>query len=313
MTRIAYLLDAFPTWSETFVLNELRALRCRGFEPWVFTLAEGEEGVDHPGLDELLSRTFLLDTGYGRPAMLGNAARGVLAGPLDWGRTERCARILGAPYPWLHRLTSRHARELRRLGISRVHVHFGGPALRWGALLALEAAVPLSVTLHRYDIFAKPLPELKKLEEVVDSWVTVSRFNKRYMEEVLGLDGDRISVIPCGVDTSFFSPGRPQEKKPGKILTVARLAEEKGLFHLLEAASVLRERGLETQWVVVGDGPERERLEKDIRRRGLSGRVRLLGPGRSTEVRSHLRQAEVFALPSLSEGAPVSYMEAMAV
>ncbi|MFA9460964.1 glycosyltransferase family 4 protein [Thiohalorhabdus sp. Cl-TMA] len=313
MTRIAYVLDAFPAWSETFVLNELLEMQRRGLEPWVFALDEGEQGVSHPGVDEVLPRTAYLGPRAGGWTGLLEASGALLTRPGGWMRTERWARALGPPYPWLHRATAPVAKRLQALGISRIHVHFGGPALRWAVLMARESGIPLSATLHRYDLFSRPLPELRAVEEGVDFWVTVSDFNKRFMTERLGLRGEKIEVLPCGVDTQYFSPAARVEVRSGKILTVARLAEEKGLFYLVEAAHQLRTQGHDFEWIVLGGGPQKEAVEDAIRDRELQGRVKLVGPGNSADVRRHLRESRVFVLPSLSEGAPISYMEAMSV
>jgi colanic acid/amylovoran biosynthesis glycosyltransferase len=69
---------------------------------------------------------------------------------------------------------------------------------------------------------------------------------------------------------------------------------------------------------LVGDGPERERLERQARALGIGDRVRMLGPLPWEQVRGRLAEASVFALPSVRlpsgrmEGIPVALMEAMA-
>ena len=90
------------------------------------------------------------------------------------------------------------------------------------------------------------------------------------------------------------------------VLTLARLDRQKGLTTLLEAAELVPE----ARFVVAGEGPERPMLEAQIRRLGLEHRVTLLG--HRSDVPQLLAGCDLFVLPSLYEGLPVSILEAMA-
>ena len=104
-----------------------------------------------------------------------------------------------------------------------------------------------------------------------------------------------------------------------RVLTVAALQPYKGLEVLLEAAGRLRERlGARLSWEVIGEGPLRRRLEREIARRGLSGTVRLAGALRQDEVARRLAAADLVVLTSVvapdgqMEGIPVALMEGLA-
>ncbi len=96
------------------------------------------------------------------------------------------------------------------------------------------------------------------------------------------------------------------------ILSVGRLSQEKGHADLVAALGHLRSLApdLSFRLVLVGDGPERTRLEEDARARGLSERV--VFAGHHADVRPFYALADVLVLPSYSEGSPNVLLEAMA-
>ncbi|MGZ4415269.1 MAG: glycosyltransferase, partial [Gaiellaceae bacterium] len=94
-----------------------------------------------------------------------------------------------------------------------------------------------------------------------------------------------------------------------RLISVGRLAAPKDWSTLLWALARLEPETF-SELVIVGDGPERERVEDELARRSLAGRVRLLGE--RDGVPSLLADADVFVLASRSEGLPLSVIEAMA-
>jgi glycosyltransferase involved in cell wall biosynthesis len=98
---------------------------------------------------------------------------------------------------------------------------------------------------------------------------------------------------------------------------VASLEAVKGHRYLIEACRILKERGIDFHCELVGDGPLRQDLERQIARSGLGGRVRLLGGQPRARVAQLLANAHAAALAShptkdgKREGIPVALMEAM--
>jgi glycosyltransferase involved in cell wall biosynthesis len=100
------------------------------------------------------------------------------------------------------------------------------------------------------------------------------------------------------------------------VLFVGRLVERKGVAHLIEALGQLKNQN-RTQLVVVGEGPERPRLEARARELGLSDRVVFRGRISDAELRRAYEMADVFVLPAVldargdTEGLGVVLLEAM--
>ncbi len=119
-----------------------------------------------------------------------------------------------------------------------------------------------------------------------------------------GLDAAKIVWIPNGVDLAAFAG--PRHEETGLVLYVGRLNAQKRLDVLLRAIARVPRAKLE----LAGEGEEKGALEALARELGVSERVRFLGP-RSDVALLHAR-AQVFVLPSASEGLPNALLEALA-
>ncbi|MCC6767262.1 MAG: glycosyltransferase [Deltaproteobacteria bacterium] len=135
-----------------------------------------------------------------------------------------------------------------------------------------------------------------------------------------GRAGGRTDVIPSGVDTNRFRPGADRAAAKAAlgldaatpvIGTVGRLEPRKGTATLIAAVHALGDAGRTLAAVVVGDGPLRSEIERDVAARGLASRVRLLGD--RADVREVLAALDAFVLPSRTEGMSNALLEAMAM
>ena len=121
------------------------------------------------------------------------------------------------------------------------------------------------------------------------------------------LDTRRLRFIPNGVDLGRFSPG-PAHIGPCTIGTVAALRAEKNVGRLVRAFAALPVP--DARLVIVGDGPERAKLEALASELGVAGRTRFTG--RLADPAPMYREFDVFALSSDTEQQPLSLLEAMA-
>ena len=119
----------------------------------------------------------------------------------------------------------------------------------------------------------------------------------------------RVRVIPNGVDLVRFAPSlRPPSWPYLRVLYVGRLEPEKNVARLIEAVASLRRVAIEL--VIVGDGAERAALEALARSLGV--RATFVGAAPYCHMPSWFAEADVFVLPSLTEGHPKALLEAMA-
>lgn len=124
-----------------------------------------------------------------------------------------------------------------------------------------------------------------------------------------GVAPAKIRVIANGVDCDRYSAA-PRKRPIRRIVTVANLREEKGHDTLIVAASLVAERHPDIEIALVGDGPLRASLVRQVNLRGLRGRVRFLGE--RNDIPAQLAAADLFVLPSRTEASPNALIEAMA-
>lgn len=119
-----------------------------------------------------------------------------------------------------------------------------------------------------------------------------------------------VSYIPNGVDIERFDSDR--ETVDGRILFVGRLAPKKRVRDLIEAYETVAEAVPESELVIVGTGSQRDELEELVDRLDLSDDVTFEGHVPDDAVPDYYASAEVFALPSVWEGHPLTLLEAWA-
>lgn len=148
-----------------------------------------------------------------------------------------------------------------------------------------------------------------------DAVITTGEAIKRQMVEINGFDPSRIVSIPTGVDLDRFDPlrVRPSIEGPGfKIGAIGVLRNWKGHSHLIEAAPRILEEIGEATIYIVGDGPQRRNLTRQIRDLGLEGRV--LMAGHREDIPEVLASLDVVVHPSYeNEGIPQVVLQAMAM
>ncbi|HEY7335241.1 MAG TPA: glycosyltransferase family 4 protein [Bryobacteraceae bacterium] len=219
-------------------------------------------------------------------------------------------------------------RDFLRKGSYRiVHTHTSKGGFV-GRLAARMAGVPVIVhTAHGF-AFHESSPRSTRLfysslERMASRWcdriVCVSEFHHRWALELGMCHPSRILAIPNGVadvaGQSRADPGETRRRLGAKagdaiVLSMARLAGDKGLQYLIEAAAMIRPGARTARLVIGGDGPDRARLEDMTRRLGVADRVRFLGFRQ--DVGDLLRACDLVALPSLREGLSMFLLEAMA-
>ena len=180
-------------------------------------------------------------------------------------------------------------------------------------LTALATRLPIVRTRH----ISAPVPRnflTRWLYGRATRIVTTGEALKRELVERTGVPAERIESVPTGADPQRYEPGekRAARTRVGLPLDslligiVATLRSWKGHRYLVEALPA------GAMLVIVGDGPQREALEAQVRAAGLQERVRFAGNQR--DVVPWLQALDVFALPSYAnEGVPQALLQAMLV
>jgi colanic acid/amylovoran biosynthesis glycosyltransferase len=125
----------------------------------------------------------------------------------------------------------------------------------------------------------------------------------------------KVSVVPPGINLDAFTPG-PRSRdgtEPLRILSVGRLHWKKGYEYALQAVRELLDRGIDCRYRIIGDGPAKDAVLYARSDLGLEAIVDVLGALPSALVREEMQSADVFLHAATSEGFCVAVIEAQAM
>jgi glycosyltransferase involved in cell wall biosynthesis len=307
--RVAHVLDAMGGGTKKHIELLIAGQMARGVD---VTLAL-------PLSREFSARSALMD--YAFPAAM--RARGV--------RVEQ--------FPFVHgRIAPREdlacvvalVRFFRRERLDVVHTHSAKAGMlgRVAAAVARTSAIvhtPYSLPFRQEEAQGARYWLYYALERmagaVTDVMIATSRGEQAEILRAALVPPERVRLVPNCFDLHRYEyafDGRAAAKtKLGfdtdrfVIGTVARLSPQKDIGTLVSAAAAIRDRGVNIQVVIVGDGEQKAAIEQQIRALGLTNQFLLTGA--RSDYRDFVNAFDVFAFPSLWEGLPYAPLEAMAV
>lgn len=305
--HIVILVHAFPTPSETFVVDHVLGLHRAGWQP---TILCGT--LDRARLASVAARTGVTV----RTELIAPALRSVRA--LSAAALRALPAALQAPRLGTSRAgvgliaqAGNLRPALRRLAPAVVHAHFAPAGI--AAALALRGSIPLVVDFHGWDFNSFPRQVgWKAMAQALRGCTLVahSEFAERRVRAGLGAEVVR---VPLGVDLDLFrGPERPSAwPRPSRWLVVGRLFGIKGQAIALRTLALARTRdpALDAEITLVGEGPD----EVDLRRLAVelrvSERVRFTGALDHGEVAREMTRADLLLVPSVvhPEGAEEAF------
>ena len=228
-------------------------------------------------------------------------------------------------------------RIAKRNSIDIIHSHFAYPEGFVGALVKDAIRKPLVITCHGYDI--NTVPEIgygirlrKEYDTLVrialrsaDAVISVStRMKKKIIE--LGIDPNKVYIIPNGVDLKLFRPPSKQDIediiKVRKlfginddeflIVKTRHLHPVYGLHYLIYAMKMVTQRVKNVKLIITGEGPLRDTLLELARKLEVDKYVRFVGTVPRILMPKLMQASSIYVNTSLSEGCPVSLIEAAA-
>ncbi|HXW13692.1 MAG TPA: glycosyltransferase family 4 protein [Terriglobia bacterium] len=233
-------------------------------------------------------------------------ARGVTA------KTVHC----GGRFDWRGVQAIRQIVRAHRIDV--VHTH-GYKADLYGYLAARREGRPVVATCHNWLAGGTKLAFYNFLDRIVlrrfDALGAVSDVIAEKLVS-FGVQRERIRVIANGIDIRAFasaSAATPDPTRaPGEHILgiIGRLDLQKGFEYLLRAVANLRSSFPGLSLLIVGEGPDRGKIEELVSHHGLTGHVMMTG--RQTDMPKIYNSFDIFVLPSLNEGLPMTLLEAMA-
>ena len=327
----AYLVSRYPDITHTFIVGEVQALRAAGVrvETAAVRKAPDQDVLSDLSREERDRTRALLPAG---PARLLTAhgrafSRSPRAYVATLVRALRIAHAGGRARLWqlfyfAEAILLWEWMEEQRL--HHVHVHFAnvssdlamlacgfanaaGAQPRWTWSMTLHGPVELlDVASHKLAIKAEDAAAVVCISDFAHSQLAAL-----VEPEALG----RLHTVRCGIDVDAFAPLPRSERAGGEaeILCVGALSRRKGHQVLLEAFAQVQPALPGARLTLVGDGPERDALERRATELGIAEAVEFAGAVAHDRVGDLYARADVFCLPSFAEGVPTVLMEAMAM
>lgn len=329
--RVAFVVNAFPVVSETFVLRQIVGAIDQGHEVDIYACDRGDDAIGAAASVfshyRLAERVRYLDVPASAPRRLAAAADILRRGwrtptlytralnPARYGRMALSQRLLISA----HKLV-RHGRRMYDI----IHCQFGPLGVIASRLRDIGAWDGAVITAFRgYDA-------TKLLKESPRRYADLFRDGEFFLpvsqalRDILsahGCDPAKMQVHHSGIDCDSLEY-RPRTLVPGervRLMSIARLVEKKGIDFAVRAAAGLVTRGYNVEYEVIGDGPERGALMRLIEQLDMGMRIRLAGPRPHSETLAALNRAHLLIAPSVTaadgdqEGIPNVVKEAMAL
>lgn len=315
-----YIMSRFPKLTETFVLDEMLEMKRIGTRLLIMPLWRERAAVTHADVQKLMPNVSFLPTLnlgivrdnawflWRRPGKLLSV----------WGTLLRhnaaSARYLAGALAILPKVASM-ARRAENNKVAHIHAHFAShPAAAAYAINKLTG-IPFSFTAHGSDLHRDQAMLAEKVAQA-GLVVTISDYNRQFIQRyVPEAVMDKVEVVRCGVDAEEFPEYSGRTSAVLQIGCIGTLHEVKGQHHLLAACARLQG---EYHLHLIGDGPDRAKLEALCRSYNLNDKVTFHGYLERGAVKALLGNLDVVCAPSVKsrdgrrEGIPVVLIEAAA-
>lgn len=210
---------------------------------------------------------------------------------------------------------------LRQRQIDAVITVGAGDKMFWGRLVARRVGIPVVLSALHSTGWPDGVGRLNRmLTPITDAFIAVAESHGRFLAKNLKLDASRVVAIANGVDTERFAP-IPDVAAVRRDLgigptdpvvgIVAALRPEKNHELFLAMAQRVSRQLPSSRFLIIGDGPCRDAIERRARDLEIADRALFLGS--RDDVPRLLAAMDVFALTSHIEANPVSILEAMSV
>ena len=315
--KVGYVVKRYPRFSETFIVNEILAHERAGWIPHLFSLLPPNDTHFQESISQVRAPVIYLPAEKPKGSDLWRMIRDALQ---QFPRAkEVLANAVSTTAQEIHQAISL-ALSIRKSRVDHLHAHFATSAATVARLASQIAGIPYSLTAHAKDIFHTEVDDTSLREKIAGSSaiVTVSDYNADHLRARFPECSSKVVRIYNGLHLPEF-PFEASQDREQRIVAVGRLVEKKGFLHLLEALAMLVKQGVCVDCEILGDGPQRNRLETQLAKLELGDHIRLLGAVPQRLVYDKIRRAALLAAPCVTaadgdrDGLPTVVLEAMAM
>ncbi|MBO2544280.1 glycosyltransferase [Salegentibacter sp. BDJ18] len=308
--KIALVLGAFPTISETFIVNQITDLIDKGHEVSIFAFQKNNCEVIHQGV---LEYNLLEKTVYFQEIQISKFGRYFdflkfivlnrkhinffkIIQIFNFQRHGKKAINLRnyTKFKWI----------LNHASFDIIHVHFGTNATYIAQMKALGyfANTRFITSFHGYDISPHLMNTYPKKYELLLQEVDLITANTKYTKSLIQnlTNSHKIEILPVGLDTGKFKKNRFNKNQDFTMLFIGRLIELKGPHLTVEILNSLVKRGHKNiKLIIVGEGELKDLLVELIGNYNLQEKVKLTGALSQESIIELMETADVFLLPGI--------------
>lgn len=296
----------FPNINQPWLSTSIAQVPKQGMDLKIFSTTKGDCNYTQVVNDyDLLAKTELLEVSgfaslkqlffnFFSPKLYSRSIKGLFSSKEYFSSNKGIlsnlfTRLLLAPY-------------LDKRNVNIIHCH-SEPAGHKLLPFIKSQGVPFVITFHGLQPSGvNRLPVNMRVEYTEHaSAILVNTEFARQTYAKLGADIEKIQVIPQGLDINKFAylPKAFPKNETVKLLTVGRLNEEKGQKYAIEAISQLIRKGYNVDYTLIGQGPDKERLENLVENLDIQQYVNFLSVMSGDEIVAEYQKAHILILPSL--------------
>lgn len=209
--------------------------------------------------------------------------------------------------------------SLHILGEKLDWLHFGFGTMALGREnLAKVIGAKMAVSFRGFDFYIYPVKNPDAYQCLFSKNVSYHVLSEGMKNGLIlqGIPSSSIQIITPAIDLTLFSSfeeNSSQNRKVISFISVARLHWIKGLDYSLEALAILKEKGIDFTFTIIGEGVEEERLKFSAYQLGIMDKVHFLGKLSPQQLKEQLSQADFYLQYSIQEGFCNSVLEAQAM
>jgi colanic acid/amylovoran biosynthesis glycosyltransferase len=309
--KIAFIVNYFPSLSETFILNQITDLIEKGHSVEIYSFNRGKSDFTHGSVSQyrLLEHT----TYFEGPSSSLTAKLNLVGHYIVNGALESVKKVGSKLFNiktfkkqlYTYSISLSLEKFLKRMSPDIVHAHFGqrGTVVADVMKRMNNPGFKLVVTFHGYDLNPLYLHRYKKEYRTLFRFADAITVNTKYLAEVLLSVYDKprnLTILPAGLKTDQYqkTSGRTQTLYDFTMVFCGRLIELKGPHLAIEIVNCLVKRGRKNVRLrIIGNGEMKEKLEVQVDKLSLREHVQLLGSMKQEEVINELNNADLFLLP----------------
>lgn len=317
--RVSYVTIQFPRPSETFVTREVRALKDLGVDVSVYTLRPRHENAERMTKERGIDDIPVHDEVFGSLPIF-----------LRWG-VANPFKVLGFVF-WIVQRTRTDPVDLikslllvpRAIAVFKkicdqrpdvVHLYWGHyPSLVGWLLKTYQPEVPITTFIGAYDL-EKKYGGTKEILHASKRVFTMAKTNEEPLKEWFGVPSEKVKVIYQSVDYGVIEEYTHSiAEKAGRMISAGRLVQPKRMDDVIRVFASVKGTLEDGELILMGDGPDRERLAALADDLNIRDDVKFLGHVSEERVFTEMARSDIFVFMSDKEGErlPNVVKEAMA-